>query len=148
MCESESESLWLGSLADQDQMKELSNVANELEKCVAIDTTQIDLKKMLWKERTVKQLYKRNFSLFTLYNKMSGIFTFLYLPLVINLPLFSLKHILLTSSFSDYNVLVFPLCKYDQHAWECLVQTVGWSPSLILATETTVNSYIPLPLSH
>lgn len=42
-------------------MKELSNVAKELEKSVAIDTTQIHLKKMLRKEQTVKELYKRNF---------------------------------------------------------------------------------------
>ena len=77
--------------------RDLNNVAKELEKCVATDTTQIYLK-MLRKQWTVKELYRRNLSLFTLYCKMSGIFTLLFLPLVIHLPLFSLKHFFLTSS--------------------------------------------------
>lgn len=127
--------------------RELSKVANELEKCVATDTTRTGLKKVLRKEWTVKELYRGNLSLFTLSRNMSGIFTLLFLPLVTHLPLVSLKHFSLTSSSLITLWFVFPLWKYDQHAWECVVQTVGYSPSLILATETTVNSYIPLPLS-
>lgn len=105
---------------------ELSNMANEMEKCVAMDTTQIDLKTTLRKEWTEETYTERIFS-FTLYCKMSGIFTLLFPPLVIHLSLFSLKHFSLTSS-SLITVSFFyseSMINMPGNAWCRLLATVS-----------------------
>lgn len=125
--------------------RQLNNGANELEKCVATDTTQIHVK-MLRDQWTVRVL-KGESSLLTPCCKIYGMFTFPFSSPCHPSSLVLSKTFLFNFLLFDYSVLVFPLWKYDQHAWECVVQTVGCRPSLILATETTVNCYIPLPLS-
>lgn len=118
--------------------RELSDVANELEKSVATDKAPIHLKKILRKEWTVKVTWEKTFPFCSsLQNDWD-----LYSPFSSSCHPSSLvltQTLLFNLLLFDYGLLVSPLWKYDQHAWKCVVQALSYNLSLILATDTTVN---------